>query len=407
MVKLLQQPIDLRQGYARPVGNAALARVVDHFRSPALLGRHRIDDSQLPLEGFGVDRPGGGRGVGLHLRRQFVEQGGHAAHVLQLAELIAQVHQVERLALGDLLGELFGFFLINLALYLLNQGQHIAHAEDARGDAFRLKELQRLGLLARADKQNGLACHVADRQRRAATRIAVGFGQDDAGQAQGIVKGFGCVDGILARHAVNHEETLMRLDRRLEFAHFRHHFRIDMQSSGGVEQQHVVGLQRRLSQRALGDRHRCFARVGRREAGADLRGQGLELQNGRRTVHVGADHQHFFVLFFLQPPGEFARARSLARALQPGEHHHDGTLGAQVEAAARLAHETRQFLMHDLDEGLPRREALRHLHADRTRLDGVGETLDDRQRDIGVEQRETNLAHGFGYVVLGESAAAG
>src|SRR5580698_5584125 len=133
----------------------------------------------------------------------------------------------------------------------------------------------------------------------------------------------------------------------------------------------------------------------------------LELQNGRGTIHVGADHQHFFVLFLLQPAREFAGARGLAGTLQTGEHDHDRTLSAQVEAGARLAHETRQFLMHDLDEGLARREAFRHLHADRTRLDGVGESLDDRQRDIGVKQRETNLAHGFGDVLLGEPAAAG
>ncbi len=114
-----------------------------------------------------------------------------------------------------------------------------------------------------------------DRQRRAAARIAIGFGENDAGQTQGIVECFGCVDGVLARHAVNHEQALVRLDRRLEFADFRHHLGIDMQSSGGVEQQHVVSLQCRLRQRALGDSHGRFARVGGRKAGAHLRGQGL------------------------------------------------------------------------------------------------------------------------------------
>ncbi len=180
-----------------------------------------------------------------------------------------------------------------------------------------------------------------------------------------------------------------------------------MQPAGGIEQQHVVGLQRRLGQRALGDGHRRLARKRRCETRAHLRGQGLQLQNGRRPIHVGADHQDFFVLFLDQPTREFAGAGGLAGALQTGEHHHDRTLRAQVEAGARLAHEPRQFLMHDLDECLSRGEALRHLHADRARLDGVGEALDHRQRDVGVEQREANFAHRVGNIVVGESAAAG
>jgi len=49
------------------------------------------------------------------------------------------------------------------------------------------------------------------------------------------------------------------LDRRLEGADFRHHFGIDVQAAGGVEQQHVVGLERRLRQGAFGNGHRRFA----------------------------------------------------------------------------------------------------------------------------------------------------
>ncbi len=224
---------------------------------------------------------------------------------------------------------------------------------------------------------------------------------------QGIVKCLGRVDGVLARHAVDHEQPLVRLDRALELLHLGHHFLIDMQAAGRVQQQHVVGLQRRLGQGALGDRDRCFARQRGREAGADLRRQGLQLQNGRGTVNVGADHQHFLVLFFDQPAREFSGAGGFAGALQSRQHDDDGTLSAQVEAGARLAHEPGQFLMHHLDEGLAGREALRHLHADRARLDGIGEALDHGQRDIGIEQRETHLAHRFGDVVVGESAAAG
>ncbi len=139
----------------------------------------------------------------------------------------------------------------------------------------------------------------------------------------------------------------------------------------------------------------------RREAGADLRGQSLQLQDRRRPVHVGADHQHFFVLLLDQPAREFAGGRGLAGALQAGEHDDDGPLRPQIEAGTRLAHEPRQFLVHDFDEGLPGRQALGDLDADRARLDRVGEALDHGQRHVGVEQREANFAHRVGDIVVG------
>ena len=51
-------------------------------------------------------------------------------------------------------------------------------------------------------------------------------------------------------------------------------------------------------------------------------------------------------------------------------------------------------------------EALGDLDAHGAALDRLGEALDHRQRDVGVEQRETHLAHGVGDIVLAQVAAA-
>ena len=64
----------------------------------------------------------------------------------------------------------------------------------------------------------GLPVTCLHRQRRAAARVAVGLGQDHAGQAQCIVECLGGVDRILPRHAVDDEQPLMRIERRFEFA---------------------------------------------------------------------------------------------------------------------------------------------------------------------------------------------
>ncbi len=84
-----------------------------------------------------------------------------------------------------------------------------------------------------------------------------------------------------------------------------------------------------------------------------------------------------------------------------------GRCARRLRPVTRLAHEAHEFLVHHLDEGLPRRQAFGDLHADRARLDGLGEALDHGQRDVGIEQREANLPDGVGDIVLAQAAAAG
>ena len=57
------------------------------------------------------------------------------------------------------------------------------------GDALGMELLQRVDLLADADELDRLAGDGAHRQRRAAARIAVHAGQDDAGDAEALVEG--------------------------------------------------------------------------------------------------------------------------------------------------------------------------------------------------------------------------
>ena len=54
------------------------------------------------------------RRLGRQLARQLVHQGRHAAHLLDLAQLVVQVLEVEVLALGQLAGELLGLLAVDL-----------------------------------------------------------------------------------------------------------------------------------------------------------------------------------------------------------------------------------------------------------------------------------------------------
>ena len=62
--------------------------------------------------------------------------------------------------------------------------------------------------------------------------------------------------------------------------------------------------------------------------------------------------------------------------------------------------------MHDLDDLLRRVERLVHLRAAGTLLEPTDEGLDHRQRDVGLEQGETDLARGGVDVGIGEFALA-
>jgi hypothetical protein len=62
--------------------------------------------------------------------------------------------------------------------------------------------------------------------------------------------------------------------------------------------------------------------------------------------------------------------------------------------------------VHDLDHLLAGREAVQHVRAHRPFANAVDELLDDCEVDVGLEQRQADLAHGLVDVVLGQPPLA-
>ena len=108
------------------------------------------------------------------------------------------------------------------------------------GDAVRMERLQRFGFLADAEEFNRLAGNMANRQRRAAAGVAVHFGQHHAGQRQRFVKGFGGIRRILAGHRIDDEQGFNRINGGVDVLNFVHHRFVNVQTTGGIHQQHVV-----------------------------------------------------------------------------------------------------------------------------------------------------------------------
>ena len=56
-----------------------------------------------------------------------------------------------------------GLFLLDVLLHLVDQREHVAHAQNARCEPVRIKRLEGVELLADAGEQDGFADHLADR----------------------------------------------------------------------------------------------------------------------------------------------------------------------------------------------------------------------------------------------------
>ena len=176
-----------------------------------------------------------------------------------------------------------------------------------------------------------------------------------------------------------------------------------MQPPGGVEDDDVLtGGLRRLDA-VLHDLDRIL-RVLAVDGDLDLSAELLELVDRRGPLQVGGDERGLL-------PGlpeqkrELGGRRRLARALEAGHQDHGRRL-PEREARVAGAHQRGQLLVHDLHDLLAGVEPLQHVLAARALLDLGDEVLDDLEVDVGLEQRETDLAHGLRDLLVVEPALA-
>ena len=326
-------------------------------------------------------------------------EGAELSDFLHLREEIVE----REVRLAQLLLHLLGFFRIERGLRLLDEGEHVAHAEDARRHAVRMERLERLELLAHADELDRAARDRLDRQRRTASGITVELRQDDAVDAQTLVEALGHVHGVLSRHGVDDEQDLVRLDVRLDVLQLLHEVLVDVQPSRRIDDHDVIEMRTCMIDCAPGNRHGIRALRHGKDGDAELPAQHLKLLDGGGPIDVGRDKQRLLPLL-LERKAELARRSRLARALK-SRHQDDGRRhGRNIEAALRAAHELCEFLVNDLDDDLRRRQCVEHILPDGAFLHLLDEILDNLEIDVGFEERHAHLAHRLVYVVLRQLA---
>jgi hypothetical protein len=202
-------------------------------------------------------------------------------------------------------------------------------------------------------------------------------------------------------HRVDDEQRLDGVHGRVQIGDLAHHRLVDRQASGRVHDQHVVVMPPRPVDGALRDRYRLLRGRRREEIDAHLHGERLQLLDCRRTIDVGGYQQHLLLLASDQTSELRGRGR-LAGALQAGEEDDRRRRRGEVERLRSTAHQRRQFARDDADQRLSGCQRSDDLGTDRLVAQVGDERLDDRQRDVGFEQRQANLAQRVLDVLVGQ-----
>lgn len=103
---------------------------------------------------------------------------------------------------------------------------------------------------------------------------------------------------------------------------------------------------------------------------------------------------------------ELACKRRLARTLQTSKQDDRRRVLGKAQPSRAATEDCDELLVHNLDDLLTGVQRSGNLGAKRPRLDLGAEIADDRQCDVGIEQRNPNLADGLVNVGLAESPLA-
>ena len=193
----------------------------------------------------------------------------------------------------------------------LDQGDHVAHAEDARGDTVRVEGLDGVELLADADQLDRAAGDGAHAERGTAPPVAIDPGQRDPGEADPLVEGARDRDGILAGQRVRHQQGLGRHGNVAHGGAFGHQLVVHVEPTGGIQEDHVVAFLRAGLHGAPRDRDRTLAGDDRQHVHLSLHTESRQLLHGRRPAGIERGHQHALLVAHAQEAAELRGGRGL------------------------------------------------------------------------------------------------
>ena len=257
-----------------------------------------------------------------------------------------------------------------------------------------MEGLQRLHLFAGADELDRCAAHLANRQGGATTRIAIELGEHRAGDAHLCMERAGELGRLLADHRVDHQQHLVGLHRLADPHHLFHHRRVDLQSTGGVDQHGVEAFGFCFFDAGGSDVLRFGVSPQAEHLHTDLLPQGAQLLNGGGPINIGS-HQQGLAPLLLEVQAQLGGGGGLASPLQTRHQDHGGGLLSAGQGGVLATHGEHQLFVDQLDELLIRADTAHHFGTDRLAPHLLDEVLDHQQAHIRLQQGATHLLERF------------
>ena len=276
---------------------------------------------------------------------------------------------------------------------LLKQRDDVTHAENSTRHPVRMEQFQLVELLADTDKLNRDAGDFFDGKCRTAASVSIELGKNHTVELESIVENFGTVDRVLSGHRVANEQNLMRLHAPINLLQLVHQFVVDMQSTGGVEDNDVRSRFFRRRDTVLTNLQRStVGRVFGVNRNADLFTDDSQLLDSGRTLKVGSDEKRL-AAFSLQQLRELAARCGFSSPLQTTHHQDGGGAFDEVERVVNRAHQIDEFLIDDPDNLFGRAERLQNIVTDCSLGNTLNEVLGDVVIDVSFQQRLPHRLH--------------
>ncbi len=203
---------------------------------------------------------------------------------------------------------------------------------------------------------------------------------------------------ILANHRVQDEQDLVGLHLVTNGTGLGHKFRIYAQSSGGIDNHHVIartGGQRQSTPRHIDRVAHPVAGFGGENGDPGLFAHDLQLVDRVGTLQVRRDQQDFSALF-RQPFAEFPGQSRFTSTLQAGQHEYGRAFAglSEMQFPVLTTQNVNQLVVDDFHNLLGRVQSLRPSRPISLFLYSSGEILDDLQGHISLNQGAADIADG-------------
>jgi hypothetical protein len=398
----IEEIVEFGDGDTAAFGDSAAAAGIEDLRVAPFDGCHCADHGFHVAEFlFALAHVG--------LFHRLGATGQHADNILEgpklfhLPQLKQEIVEGE-LALAHLLLESFGVFEVDRFSGAFDEADDVAHAEDARGHPFGMERFEIVEFLADANEFDRLSRDRFEAEGSPTACVTVEFREDGPGDVEGLIELGGDVDGFLTGGGIENEEDFLGFDQVTESDQFLDKRFVDLETSGGIENEGVTVLGPGMIERFAGESEQICFTAAQVDREIELTPQRFELVHGGRAMKVGGDEE-WLTSLFEEEAGQFPTGGGFTGAVEPHQEN-AGRIPAELNGGMGRAEETDHFILDDLDDLLARLDALDDFLTEGLGFDLLDEIAGDFELDIGFEQRHAHLTQGVANVGLGDFAQA-